>query len=428
MPAFGIVGGQWGDEGKGKVVDYLAADADSVVRYSGGNNAGHTVLNDMGEFKLHLVPVGIFRSNVTPIIGGGTVVDPAALLSEIEELEGRGVDTSRLLISDRAHVVMPYHVLLDQLEERQRGTDALGTTGRGIGPAYVDKAARIGIRIADLLDEAYLAARLEAALRHKNAILTKVYGAEPVDLARCYTEALEMGTQLRPHIGPAEDTIATALAEGKNVLLEGAQGTLLDLDHGTYPFVTSSSSSIGGAPTGLGISPRDIKGIIGVFKAYSTRVGSGPLPTEMHDKIASQIRELAWEYGATTGRPRRVGWFDGVAARYSANVNGYSSAVLTRLDVLDGISPVKICVAYELNGQRVDSFPTNPGPLERCKPVYEELPGWSRPTASMRTVEDLPKEALDYVHRLEELISCRIDMISTGPRREESILVRPIIA
>ncbi len=428
MPAFGIIGAQWGDEGKGKVVDYLAAHADMVVRFSGGNNAGHTVINGQGEFKLHLVPAGIFRPNVVSIIGGGVVVDPSALLTEIEELQGRGVDTAQLYVSDRAHVVMPYHVLLDQLEEQARGSSALGTTGRGIGPAYVDKAARVGIRVGDLLDEAYLASRLEAVLEQKNAVLTKVYGAEAVDVGASYAQALELGSRLRPYIASTETMVAEALAAGKRVVLEGAQGTLLDIDHGTYPFVTSSSSAIGGAPTGLGISPRDIKGIIGVFKAYSTRVGSGPLPSEIHDGMGDHIRELAWEYGATTGRPRRVGWFDGVAARYSAMVNGYTSAVLTRLDVLDGISPVKVCVAYEVDGKRIDAFPTNVALLSQCQPVYEDLPGWTTPTASSRKLEDLPPEAVAYVRRLETFIGCSIDLISTGPVREESIPIRPIVA
>ena len=427
MPVFGIVGAQWGDEGKGKVVDYLAADADIVVRYSGGNNAGHTVINGRGEFKLHLVPAGIFWPHAEAVIGGGTVVDPAALLTEIRELQERGVDTTRLSVSDRSHVVMPYHLLLDQLEEQARGNSALGTTGRGIGPAYVDKVARVGIRVGDLLDEAYLAQRLEAVLEQKNKILTKVYGAESMDLDETYAQALEWGTHLRQYIAPVESHVAQALADGKRVVLEGAQGTLLDLDHGTYPFVTSSSPAIGGGPTGLGISPRDIKGIVGVFKAYSTRVGAGPMPTELENATGDWIRTRAWEYGTTTGRPRRVGWFDGVAARYSTTVNGFTSAVLTRLDVLDGMDSVSVCVAYELDGRRMESFPHTPALLERCTPILEQLPGWKQPTASAASAEDLPKEARAYVARLERLIGAPIDFISTGPRREESIVVRPII-
>ena len=427
MPAFGVIGAQWGDEGKGKVVDYLASFADMVVRFSGGNNAGHTVINSLGEFKLHLVPAGIFRPGVPAIMGGGMVVDPGALLMEIEELQQHGVDTSRLYISDRAHVVMPYHVLLDQLEEEARGSQALGTTGRGVGPAYSDKTARLGIRMGDLLDEADLSSRLETVLKQKNRLLTKMYEAEPLDLDKTYAEALEFGTRLRPYVAATETMVAVALAEGKRVLLEGAQGTMLDLDHGTYPFVTSSSPAIGGASTGLGFSPREIKGIIGVFKAYSTRVGAGPMPSEIANGIGEQIRERAWEYGTTTGRPRRVGWFDGMAARYSNMVNGYTSAVLTRLDVLDGVSPVKVCVAYEAGGQRIYQFPHSTALLERCQPVFEELPGWSKPTANARRLQDLPPEAMTYVRRVETLIGCPIDMISTGPHRDESITIRPII-
>ena len=427
MPAYGVIGAQWGDEGKGKIVDYLASNVDMVVRFSGGNNAGHTVMNSLGEFKLHLVPAGIFRPSVVAIMGGGMVVNPGALLTEIDELQQQSVDTSLLYLSERAHVVMPYHILFDQLEEQARGNQALGTTGRGIGPAYADKAARLGIRIGDLLDEASLASRLETVLAHQNKLLTKVYEVEPLDLDTTYAEALELGSRLRPYIAHTEAMVATALADGKRVLLEGAQGTLLDLDHGTYPYVTSSSPAIGGATTGLGFSPREIKGIIGVFKAYSTRVGSGPMPSEISEEVGGIIRERAGEYGTTTGRARRVGWFDGMAARYSAMVNGFTSAVLTRLDVLDGISPVRICVAYEADGQRIYKFPHSTALLERCQPVFEELPGWNKPTFNARRVQDLPPEALTYVRRLESLIGCPVDLISTGPRRDESIPIRPII-
>ena len=427
MPAYGVIGAQWGDEGKGKIVDYLASYVDMVVRFSGGNNAGHTVINSLGEFKLHLVPAGVFRPRVVAIMGSGMVVNPGALLDEIVELQEQGVDTSLLYVSDRAHVVMPYHILFDQLEEQARGSQAIGTTGRGIGPAYTDKAARLGIRMGDLLDEGYLASRLEVVLAQKNRLLTKVYDTEPLDLGKTYAEALELGNRLRPYIAPTESMVAAALAQGKRVLLEGAQGTLLDLDHGTYPFVTSSSPAIGGAPTGLGFSPREIRGIIGVFKAYSTRVGAGPIPSEIEGEVGERIRNLAWEYGTTTGRPRRVGWFDGVAARYAAMVNGFTSAVLTRLDVLDGISPVKICVAYDLEGQRLYQFPHSTEMLLHCQPVYEQLPGWSKPTANARRVQDLPPEAVTYVRRLESLIGCSIDLISTGPRRDESISIRPMI-
>lgn len=427
MPAYGIVGAQWGDEGKGKVVDFLSESADMVVRYSGGSNAGHTVINEKGEFALHLVPSGIFRPHVEAVIGSGVVVDADTLLGELDGLHDKGVDTSRLLISDHAHVVMPYHVMLDQLEEQARGAKAIGTTGRGIGPAYVDKVARVGIRFGDLLDEAYLRGRLESVLAQKNRLLRLVYEAEPIDFDWLYNQAIDWGLKLGKHVASVEHRISEALANGAKVVLEGAQGAMLDLDHGTYPYVTSSSVSIGGACTGLGIPPREIEGIIGVFKAYSTRVGAGPMTTELHDDMAHKIRELAWEYGTTTGRPRRVGWFDGVAGRYSATINGYTSIVLTRLDVLDGIDPVKVCVAYEADGQLLTHFPSQPGLLERATPVWEELPGWTAPTAGTTDLAHLPPEARAYVNRIEELIGCPIDLISTGPKREESITVRPMI-
>ena len=427
MPAYGIVGAQWGDEGKGKVVDFLADDADIVVRYSGGSNAGHTVINEKGEFALHLVPSGIFRPHVDAVIGPGVVVDPEALLDEMANLREKGVDTRRLIVSDHAHVVMPYHVTLDRLEEEARGKKAIGTTGRGIGPGYVDKVARVGIRFGDLLDEAYLASRLEGVVAQKNRILTKAFDAPPVDFDALYAQARGWGEALRPYIASVEQRILDALARGARVVLEGAQGAMLDLDHGTYPYVTSSSVSIGGACTVLGVPPREIVGIIGVFKAYSTRVGAGPMPTELDDAVGQGIRERAWEYGTTTGRPRRVGWFDGLAARYSATINGFTSAVLTRLDVLDGIDPVKICIAYDADGERTHRFPSSPGQLERAAPVWEEMSGWSAPTAGISDAKQLPPEAAAYVRRIEEIIGCPIDLISTGPRRAESIVARPII-
>ena len=427
MPAYGIIGAQWGDEGKGKVVDFLAERADMVVRFSGGNNAGHTVINDCGEFTLHLVPAGIFWPHAEAVIGPGVVIDPGSLIDELTELQARDIDTSRLLISDHAHVVMPYHVQLDRLEEAARGADAIGTTGKGIGPAYVDKTSRVGIRIGDLLDEAYLRTRLEGAVRQKNAVLTKLYGAEPIDLDELYEQCLEHGRTLKPYITSVERRISQALDSGARVVLEGAQGAMLDLDHGTYPYVTSSSVSIGGACTGLGIPPGEIHGIIGVFKAYSTRVGGGPMVTELDDEVGSEIREKAQEYGATTGRARRVGWFDGLAARYSAKINGYTSIVLTRLDVLDGMPSVKLCIGYEADGETVDYFPSQPGLLERCTPIYEELAGWTEPTAGATSLQQLPPQAMAYVKHIEEIVGCTIDLVSTGPKRHESITVRLIV-
>ncbi|MBI4234394.1 MAG: adenylosuccinate synthase [Chloroflexi bacterium] len=426
MPAYAIVGGQWGDEGKGKVVDYLAQKADLVARYSGGNNAGHTVMNEQGEFRFHLVPSGIFWPHATCVIGNGVVVDPEVLWEEIQGLQALHVDVGRLQVSDRAHVIMPYHITLDKLEEQARAGTALGTTGRGVGPAYVDKTARTGIRMGDLLDLDALLLRLRQVMETKNAIITKVYGGTPLSLEEVYAQCHRWSERLRPHIAPVELTVQQALAQGRSLLLEGAQGSLLDLDHGTYPYVTSSSPTVGGACTGLGISPTAIKGIAAVYKAYTTRVGSGPLPTELNDATGEAIRQRAWEYGTTTGRPRRCGWFDAVAARYSATLNGLTSAILTRLDVLDGFNPIRVCVAYRLNGQTIRHFPST-ALLAHCTPVYEEVPGWDQPTAGLTRWEHLPAASQRYVKQLESLIGCPVDLISTGPKRHETIAIRPII-
>ena len=427
MPAYAVIGGQWGDEGKGKVVDYLSERAHCAVRYAGGNNAGHTVVNQQGEFSLHLVPSGILWPQVTCVIGNGVVVDPDVLLSELEGLEQRGVDTDRLYVSERAHLIMPYHVLLDQLEERSRGSAALGTTGRGVGPAYMDKTGRVGIRAGELLDPPSLLPRLEQVVEFKNSIISKIYNESPVSLEEVYGKCLVWAERLKKHLQPTEMVIQETLARGQKVLLEGAQGTMLDMDHGTYPYVTSSSSSIGGACTGLGLSPRDIAGIAGVFKAYSTRVGSGPMTSEMEDGTADALREKAWEYGTTTGRARRIGWFDAVAGRYSVLINGCTSLVLTRLDVLDGFPTIKICVGYEIDGRAVDRFPANISELEKCRPVYEELPSWDEPTASATSMDQLPSEAATYVRRIEELVGCPVHIISTGPQRWETIPIQPIL-
>ncbi len=428
MPVCAVLGGQWGDEGKGKIVDVLAEKAHVTARFSGGNNAGHTVMNPEGDFKLHLVPSGIFWPEGMAVIGNGVVVDPDALLEEIGGLRGRGVDLDgRLLVSDRCHLVMPYHVVLDELGEAARGDQAIGTTGKGIGPAYTDKAARIGIRAADLFDLEALYPRLERVMGHHNAIIEKVYDAAPVSLAETFDRCKGWASALRPFVGAVEHVVYNAVGAGKTVLLEGAQGAMLDLDHGTYPYVTSSHPTIGGASTGLGLLPRDFDSILGVFKAYSTRVGSGPFLTELFDETGDLIRELAQEFGTTTGRPRRVGWFDSVAARYSARVNGYTSLVLTRLDVLDSLDNIKLCVAYELEGKRVEDFPGSAAVLERCKPIYEDFPGWDGATAGVTNIEDLPEGALRYVRRLEELSGLPIDVISTGPYRHEVVTVRQVV-
>ena len=427
MTVCAILGGQWGDEGKGKIVDFVAEHADVTARFSGGNNAGHTVMNPQGTFKLHLVPSGIFWPEGIAVVGNGVVIDPGALLEEVDELKERGVDLDgKLLVSDRSHLVMPYHVKLDELAEKARGNQAIGTTGKGIGPAYIDKAARTGIRAADLLDLEALYPRLEAVLSHHNAVIEKVYEDTPLNLDEIFESCKQWATQLAPYIGPVEHIVYDAAEAGKRVIIEGAQGMMLDLDHGTYPFVTSSHPTIGGACIGLGLLPSQIDVVLGVFKAYSTRVGSGPFLTESFDETGERIRNLANEFGTTTGRPRRVGWFDSVVARYSTRINGYTSLVLTRLDVLDDFDNIKICDTYELDGELVKDFPGSAALLERCKPIYEDFPGWEGITAGVTKMEDLPPGARAYVDRLEELIGRPFDIISTGPYRHETILVRDI--
>tara|TARA_Y100001936_G_scaffold26024_1_gene24078 strand:- start:2012 stop:3298 length:1287 start_codon:yes stop_codon:yes gene_type:complete len=428
MPAHAVLGAQWGDEGKGKIVDFLAEDADIVARFSGGNNAGHTVINDLGEFSLHLLPCGVFNENVTNIIGNGLVINPDILISEINALNDVGIDISdRLIVSDRVHLILPHHVVLDNLSEIKLGTDAIGTTGKGIGPAYGDKISRKGIRAADLLDIDTLKDRLIALVESSNQLVdkNKVQNSLSVD------ELLELckiwSEKLHPYIAPTGEYINDQLYKGYNAVLEGAQGVLLDIDHGTYPYVTSSNSSIGGAITGLSIQPRYLTSVVGVFKAYTTRVGAGPLPTELFDDVGESIRTIAREFGTTTGRARRVGWFDGVVAKYSHQVNGYTSAVITRLDVLDQFEVVKICTGYELDGEIVDQLPGGMAALSRCVPVYEELPGWDIPTAGMSDLNKLPKNARHYVDRIQDIIGAPIDIISTGPHRDETITVKPLI-
>ena len=425
MPAIAVIGAQWGDEGKGKIVDLLAQKAGMVIRFSGGDNAGHTIVNPHGQFALHIVPSGIFAPHTVCVIGNGVVINPAALLDEIDQLNQHHVDTSRLFISDRAHLIMPYHLLLDGLEEKLRGGKALGTTGKGIGPAFADKIARIGIRTGDLLDKETLLERLSFILEYKNAILTKVYGVSPLSLDEVYGQYCQYGERLAPYIRETTIMVAEALNREELVVLEGAQGTLLDPDFGTYPYTTSSSPLAAGSCLGSGLGPTRITRAIGVFKAYCTRVGSGPMPTELKDETCNLIRERAHEYGTTTGRPRRCGWFDGVAARYSARINGFTEAALTRLDVLDILPQLKICVGYKLDGQHIDYFPASATAVERCQPVYEELDGWLSPTSHIRDFEQLPLKARQYVTRLEKLISCPASIISVGASREETIRRQP---
>jgi adenylosuccinate synthase len=426
MPVVAILGAQWGDEGKGRVVDMLARQAKMVVRFSGGDNAGHSVVNPHGEFKLHLIPSGIFNAGVKCIIGNGVAINPAVLIGEIDNLNERGVDTGNLFISDRAHLIMPYHLLLDGLEEEARGGKALGTTLKGIGPAFSDKAARLGVRAGDLLDEKALKERLDTVLEYKNVILTKVYGAKALSLDEVYNQYRQYGECLAPHIQDTTIMVDEALSRGELVILEGAQGTLLDPDFGTYPYTTSSSPLAGGACLGAGLSPITLSCILGVYKAYCSRVGSGPMPTELKDRTGDLIRERAHEYGTTTGRPRRCGWFDAVAARFSSRINGFTGAVVTRLDILDVLPRLKVCVGYELEGKTIDYFPASVTALARCRPIYEELPGWQTPTTEIRRYDQLPLEARQYITRLEELIVCPVSLICVGPEREQAIEKTPI--
>jgi adenylosuccinate synthase len=424
MPAYAVIGGQWGDEGKGKIIDYLARDASAVARYSGGNNAGHTVINDAGTFKLHLVPSGICWPHVTNIIGNGVVVDPDVLLGEINELN---LTPEKLVVSDRAHLILPYHVELDKLEEARRGNDAIGTTGRGVGPAYLDKVNRTGLRAGELLDPEDLATRLPAIVEFKNEVLTKIYGADPVDIEDIFKASRRWATELGPYIKPAEYFVAEVLESGENLILEGAQGALLDLDHGSYPYVTSSNPTVGGALSGVGIGPRAFAGVAGVFKAYTTRVGAGPFPTELLDEVGEKIRTIGKEVGTTTGRARRVGWFDGVAGRYSAKINGFDALIITKLDILDGFDTVKVCVAYEIDGERTENFPIDSALLARSKPIYEEFPGWSGSTAGITRPEDIPANATTYIRFIEDILGVKASVISSGPRREETVVLKDII-
>ena len=433
MPVVVVVGGQWGDEGKGRIVDLLARKARIVARYSAGNNAGHTIVNERGEFKLHLVPAGIFYPEKTCVIGNGVAIDPEVLLGEIAQLEARGIDTSRLVVSDRAQVIMPWHRLVDRLDEELRGNEAIGTTGKGVGPCFTDKVARRGIRIADLMEPEDLIPRMKTVLEYQNRVIAGVYGAEPLDFDECFAQYQEFGRRLRPFVADTQAVVLDAMRSGDYVLLEGAQGSLLDLDHGTYEYVTSSvpSSTAAGATLGVGIGPTDVQRSVGVFKSYCTRVGNGPFPTELFDETADRLRDHGkefghGEYGTTTGRPRRIGWLDTVAARYSVHFNGLSAAALTRLDVLDEMPTLKICTAYELDGHVLNTVPASRSALTRVKPIYEELPGWLAPTSGIRNFDDLPPQAQVYIRRVESLLGVPVDIISVGPEREQAVIVNPI--
>ena len=422
MAAVILIGAQWGDEGKGKITDFLAEKANMVVRCQGGNNAGHTVVVNGEEFKLHLIPSGILYSNKTCVIANGVVIDPAVLLQELSYLAERGIETGKLLISSNAHIIMPYHRLLDGLEENARGADKIGTTKRGIGPAYMDKAARTGIRMIDLMDADEFAAKLRRNLAEKNTLLTKVYAVEALDFEEIYQEYLGYAEKLRGYVTDSSLAIDQTIKAGNKVLFEGAQGTLLDLDHGTYPFVTSSHPIAGGACTGAGVGPTQIGRVVGVIKAYTTRVGEGPFPTELMDETGEKIRQLGFEFGTTTGRSRRCGWFDAVIARYAVRVNGISDFAITKLDVLTGLDILKICVGYSAQGQRIDEFPQSQKIFNQCQPIYEEMPGWQEDLTQVKKFEDLPKNARNYIHRLEVLSGVKATLVAVGPGREQTIV------
>ncbi|MFD3596746.1 adenylosuccinate synthase [Nocardia sp. NPDC058640] len=429
MPAIVLIGAQWGDEGKGKATDLLGERLQWVVRYQGGNNAGHTVVLPNGDkFALHLIPSGILTPGVKNVIGNGVVVDPGVLLDELAGLEERGVDTSGLLLSADAHLIMPYHVAIDKVTERFLGNRKIGTTGRGIGPCYQDKVARVGVRVADVLDEKILTQKVEAALEFKNQVLVKIYNRRALDPQQVVDEVLEKAEAFKHRISDTRLELNMALERGETVLLEGSQGTLLDVDHGTYPFVTSSNPTAGGAAVGSGIGPNKIDTVLGILKCYTTRVGSGPFPTELFDNFGEFLAKNGGEVGVTTGRARRCGWFDAVISRYATRVNGVTDYFLTKLDVLSGLDTVPICVAYEIDGERVEQMPTTQTGFHHAKPIYEEMPGWWEDISQARTFEELPANAQAYVLRLEELSGARISCIGVGPGRDQTIVRHDVLA
>lgn len=421
-----LIGAQWGDEGKGKITDFLAEKADVVVRYQGGNNAGHTVVADGKEFKLHLIPSGILYPGKLCLIGNGVVIDPAVLIAELENLAAQKISTENLRISPRAHVIFPYHQRLDRCEEERKGARKIGTTCRGIGPAYMDKAARAGIRVADLIDPEEFPARLEDALQEKNRLLNQVYGADGFAYAEILAAYSKYAEIIKPYVADVSIIVNEAIARGQNVLCEGAQGTLLDLDHGTYPYVTSSHPVAGAACLGAGFGPTKINQVVGVAKAYITRVGEGPFPTELKGDLGDHIRTRGHEFGTTTGRPRRCGWFDGVVARYATRINGLDCLAITKLDVLSGLEKVKMCTAYRYRGELITEFPATLKVLAECEPVYEEFPGWAEDIGGIRRYEDLPANAKNYLARLAELARAPVALISVGPSREQTIVTQNV--
>jgi len=427
MPAFVIVGAQWGDEGKGKATDLLAEHIEYVVKFNGGNNAGHTVVIGDEKYALHLLPSGILTPGVIPVISNGVVIDLQVLFEELDALNARGIDTSRLRVSANAHVITPYHVSLDKTAERFLGKRAIGTTGRGIGPTYADKINRVGIRIQDLFDESILRQKVEAALVQKNQLLSKVYNRAAIRAEEIVAELLTYTDRLRPMVADTALELHQAIEAGKNVLFEGGQATMLDVDHGTYPFVTSSNATAGGAATGSGIGPGLFQNVIGIVKAYTTRVGAGPFPTELFDEWGELLRKTGHEYGTTTGRPRRCGWYDAPIARYAARINGLTDFVLTKLDVLTGIKEIPVCVAYEVDGKRVEEVPVSQSDFHHAIPIYENFPGWDEDITGCRTFEELPKNAQDYVRALEKMSKCRISAIGVGPARDATIVLHNML-
>jgi len=425
VPATVVVGTQWGDEGKGKLTDLLAREMDMVVRYQGGHNAGHRIVVNGEAFALQLVPSGILYDHITPMIGNGVVVDPAVLLDELDSLAAKGVDTGRMVVSGNAHLIMPYHQELDRVTERFLGKNALGTTKRGIGPAYADKAARVGLRVQDLFDAKIFRQKLEVVLKEKNAILAKVYNRLPLsadDIADQYLN--EYAPRIEPMVGDTVGLVHDAVEAGRNVLLEGAQATFLDLDHGTYPFVTSSNTVAGQAAAGAGVGPTAGGYVLGIVKAYTTRVGEGPFPTELTDAIGQRLGERGKEFGVVTGRPRRCGWFDAVLVRQTVRTSGINGLALTKLDILDGFDEIKVCVKYRLDGREIDYLPASEHAQARVEPIYETIGGWREKTAHARSWADLPAQAIKYVRRLEELIGCSVAILSTSPEREDTILMQ----
>lgn len=428
MSSVVVVGTQWGDEGKGKITDFLSENAEVISRYQGGDNAGHTIKFDGETFKLQLIPSGIFYKEKISVIGNGVVVNPKSIVTELKYLHDRGINTDNLRISDRCHIILPYHIQLDTYQEESKGDNKIGTTNKGIGPAYMDKAARVGIRMADLLDKEIFEERLRINLEEKNRMFTKMYGGEALNFDDIFEEYYEYGQQIKQYVTDTSYLVNEALDNNKNVLFEGAQGVMLDIDHGTYPFVTSSNPIAGGTTVGGGVGPAKINKVIGVCKAYTSRVGDGPFPTELFDEVGEQIRTVGREFGTVTGRPRRVGWFDAVVMNHSKRVSGITNLSLNSIDVLSGLETVKICTAYELDGKVINHYPASLKELERCKPIFEEMPGWSEDVTACKTLEELPETARHYVQRVSELVGVRISTFSVGPDRTQTNVLEDIWA